>query len=250
MLRNGQLLPNDFGIREDQQNWSTLGELFRPNQTNLSFAPVSAPVKLQAAQTASNQNKEGKRSKVAWIGIYLISLMLFFVGVPILYSSLLGGGIIGYFGYKQIDLMPMSLIFGIFLTAQFIFIYFLSANQMNKLLWNRIGYSPKPERIPSKYFGKARRIKQQSANKRFSINRWMKYPEYFDRFFEIQNLVKPNLKLGWIEFYGELSRFGSLLGFGIIIGLFVYIMVLSQGCDVLNSTPPSIMVTPEETDIS
>jgi GYF domain 2 len=43
MLRNGQFSPNDFGIKDGQQSWQKLGEIFSEPKQNTSIPPINQP---------------------------------------------------------------------------------------------------------------------------------------------------------------------------------------------------------------
>jgi hypothetical protein len=43
MLRNGQLSPNDFGIKDGQQSWQKLGEMFPQPKQTANIPPINKP---------------------------------------------------------------------------------------------------------------------------------------------------------------------------------------------------------------
>ncbi len=58
MLRNGQLLPNDFGIKQGQQSWQKLGEMFPQPIQSASIPPINKP-NVQVNQHTPTPQKSG-----------------------------------------------------------------------------------------------------------------------------------------------------------------------------------------------
>jgi hypothetical protein len=88
MLRSGQFSPNDFGIKDGQQSWQKLGEMFPPPPQTAHIPPINKPNVQVNQQVTPIQQKSGS-SKGLIFG-------LLGCGGLILLSVI---GLIGYFAF-------------------------------------------------------------------------------------------------------------------------------------------------------
>ena len=88
MLRKGQLSPNDFGIKDGQQNWQKLGEMFPPPKQTANIPPINKP-NVQVNQQVTPTLKKSGSSKGLMFG-------LIGCGGLILLSVV---GLLGYFAF-------------------------------------------------------------------------------------------------------------------------------------------------------
>jgi hypothetical protein len=79
MLRNGQLLPSDLGIRQGDQKWRTLGEMF-PSSTGQPVTP--------AAETAEKPRKSRKGLLIGCAGAFLLLAIIAAVAGLFVYRNL------------------------------------------------------------------------------------------------------------------------------------------------------------------
>ncbi len=88
MLRNGQFSPNDFGIKDGQQSWQKLGEMFPPPKQSAIVPPINKP-NVQVNQQFTPTPQKSGSSKGLMFG-------LLGCGGLILLSVI---GLIGYFAF-------------------------------------------------------------------------------------------------------------------------------------------------------
>ncbi len=217
MLRNGQVLPDDFGIKAGQQNWSTLENLFPAN---------AIPIKVEA-DFVGNQI-----SKLGWILFYLVSFFGLISGITvllILFGSYRFQGLSYYLGYKPPEIMPLFLIIGVALLIQFLIIHNVMISQLNKKLWNGIGLKT----TYSIGYGKSKR---RTIMERYRSNRWILFQEHFERFLKNNNLPISGVKITSFTTFGDSFRFPMSI-FLYPFQPFIFLNVIPQATNVINSMP-------------
>ncbi len=78
MLRKGQLSPNDFGIKDGQQNWQKLGEMFPQPKQTANIPPINKPnvqVNQQVMQTPKKSSKGLMFGLLGCGGLILLSVI-------------------------------------------------------------------------------------------------------------------------------------------------------------------------------
>ena len=246
MLVIGELEPTDYAIKQGDEKWHKLETFFveTTDSTPLQNIPNNVPEAARIKGDLLNLSA----SKTAWYLVYLSSFGLWLLSILTLafalFSNVLFPKSNNFFGYSPPEIMPTILVFGILLFLQFILVHVLCAAQLNRRLWNGIGFEAVKIIKPSNYG--SRRYRQKQAFKNYHTNRWGKYPEFYGKFFAQKGLPAPNVKFGSFTTYSAVNRFFGLLDF---VKPFIFLGIISQGCDAINSLPPTESQTLQNIDM-
>jgi GYF domain 2 len=235
MLAIGELEPSDYAIKAGDDKWHKLETFFV--ETNNPPPLQNVPNNVPEVTRIKGDLLKPSVSKPAWYLVYLSSFGLWLLSILMLVFALFSNVLFpksNYFlGYRPPEIMPTILVFGVLLFLQFILVHVLCAGQLNRRLWNGIGFEAVKIVKPSNYG--SRRYRQRQAFKQYHTNRWEKYPEFYRNFFAQKGLRVPDVKFGSFTTYSAVNKWG----FGLldIVKPFIFLGIIAQGCDAINSLP-------------